>query len=66
MIKLINLLKETISESFNLHDLNDDEQINIYQLYKNSYEKSVGSAWDEDKFFERAEDWDFFGDQTGY
>lgn len=66
MIKLIDLLKKTISESFNLYDLNDDEQINIYQLYKNSYEKSVGNAWDENKFFERAEDWEFFGDKEGY
>lgn len=62
MIKLIDLLKE----SFDLYDLSDKEQNNIYQLYKNSYEKSVGNAWDEDKFFERAEEWDFFGDQTGY
>ena len=62
MIKLVNILKE----NFDLYDLSDKEQDNIYQLYKNSYEKSVGNAWDEDKFFERAEDWNFFGDQIGY
>jgi hypothetical protein len=62
MIKLIDLLKE----NFDLYDVSDEEKNNIYQLYKNSYEKSVGNAWDKNKFFERAEEWDFFGDKTGY
>jgi hypothetical protein len=48
------------------HNYTPDEQNNIFDLYKKSYEKSVGNAWGKDKFFDKAEDWDFFGDQTGY
>jgi hypothetical protein len=69
MIKLLEILskvKNNIFESFILDDLSTEEQINLYNLYKNSYEKSVGIAWDENKFFDRAEDWEFFGDQNGY
>jgi len=69
MIKLLEILNESknnISESFRLYDLSTEEQINLYNLYKNSYEKSVGTAWNRNKFFDRAEEWEFFGDQNGY
>lgn len=59
-------MKQNLYEVFYIDDLTPEEQENIYDLYKTSYEKSVGNAWDQYKFFERAEDWYFFGDQSGY
>lgn len=59
-------MKQNLYEIFYIDDLTPEEQENIYNLYKTSYEKSVGNAWDKSKFFERAEDWYFFGDQSGY
>lgn len=59
-------MKKYIFEIFDLEDLTPEEQNNLYDLYKKSYEKSVGNAWDEDKFFDRAENWYFFGDKNGY
>ena len=59
-------MKKYLYEVFYIDDLTPKEQDNIYNLYKTSYEKSVGTAWDKSKFFDRAESWDFFGDQTGY
>ena len=53
-ILLIPQLKETIEIAYIIYennnsiqyfyDLNDNEQINIYQLYKNSYEKVAITA----------------------
>lgn len=59
-------MKQNLYEIFYINDLTPEEQNDLYDLYKISYEKSVGNAWDKYKFFERAEDWYFFGDQTGY
>ncbi len=62
MIKLLDLIKE----SFYFNDISSNNQENLYQLYKNSYEKSTGTAWDKEKFYDRAENWEFFGDMDGY
>jgi hypothetical protein len=59
-------MKKKLYETFYIEDLSPEEQNNIYNLYKNSYEKSVGKAWDKYNFFERADNWTFYGDQTGY
>lgn len=53
-------------EVIDFYNLSPDEQKHLYDLYKNSYDKSVGNAWDSQKFFDRAENWIFFGDKTGY
>ncbi len=37
-----------------------------YELFKASYEKATGSAWDFDKFKERSQNWEFYGDYNGY
>jgi hypothetical protein len=55
-----------IFEVLDFYNLSPDEQKHLYDLYKNSYDKSVGSAWTLQKFFDRAEDWIFFGDKNGY
>ena len=66
LLEILNEIKNDISESFKLDDLSTEEQINLYNLYKNSYEKSVGTAWNKNKFLDKAEEWKFFGDQNGY
>lgn len=46
-----------------------DDQIDsekIYDTFKNTYEKSTGTSWSKDKFFSRASNWRFYGDQQGY
>jgi hypothetical protein len=62
MIKLIDFIKE----SFYFDDISPNDQEKLYQLYKSSYEKSTGTAWSEEKFYDRAYDWEFFGDIDGY
>lgn len=44
-------------------DLNMD---NAYEIFKQSYEKETGAAWDKGKFLSRARNWEFYGDQTGF
>lgn len=57
-----NLVTE---EHFELSDLSDSDQKDLYEVFKASYLKSVGTAWDEDHFRSRAFGWDFYGDKTG-
>jgi len=59
-------MNNKIFEVFDLEDLTSEELDNIYNLYKNSYEKSVGTSWKSHTFFDKAMDWQFFGDQQGY
>lgn len=37
-----------------------------YELMKESYEKKLGTSWSKDKFLQRAENWDFYGDKNGF
>lgn len=37
-----------------------------YNIFEESYKKTVGTAWDKNKFVDRARDWIFYGDETGY
>lgn len=37
-----------------------------YNIFKTSYEASVGKSWTYDKFVSRAKDWTFYGDEEGY
>jgi len=47
-------------------NLNSDEQEKLFDLFKKSYEKSIGTSWTKDKFFGRARNWTFFGDDRGF
>jgi len=55
-----------INESYRFNDLSDDEKINIYNIFKQSYENATGTSWDYNKFNSRAYNWMFFGDNEGF
>ena len=58
------LLREgLLNEEFNLDSTNQED---IYNIFKQSYEKSTGASWDVNKFNSRARNWVFFGDETGF
>lgn len=57
MIKLIN------EEIFKYNNLTDEEKKYIFNLFKDSYLKSVGSHWSEEKFINKTKDWLFLGDK---
>jgi hypothetical protein len=63
IIKESQLKKIINEEVFNYYDLSDGEKKNIYNLFKTSYEKSVGTSWGEEKFDRNARGWKFFGDR---
>lgn len=44
----------------------EDELEHRYELFKKSYEKSTGFAWSYEKFKQRSQNWDFYGDYNGY
>jgi hypothetical protein len=37
-----------------------------YNVFEESYKKTVGTAWDKNKFVDKARDWIFYGDESGY
>jgi hypothetical protein len=53
-------------EKYTFHNLDSDKQDKIYDIFKKSYESSVGVSWSKDKFFSRAKNWLFFGDENGF
>jgi hypothetical protein len=55
-----------IGESKRFGDFSEEEQSQMYNIFKQSYEKATGSSWDERKFYSRANDWLFYGDVTGF
>lgn len=54
-----------LDESFKYHDLDQEEQDELFNKFKQSYEKAVGVAWDRGRFESRARDWIFFGSKEG-
>lgn len=51
-----------LEDKFYYRDLASVEQEQLYQLFKDSYIKSTGNAWNEHKFEGRAKNWTFYGD----
>ena len=49
-------------EKFTINSVDDFEKEHIYNIFKDSYEKSTGSSWSKEKFFDRASLWTFYGD----
>jgi len=37
-----------------------------YELFSQDYIKATGKTWSQDKFFSRAANWEFWGDENGY
>lgn len=56
----------SLNKSFSYNSLSDIEKDNLYNIFKTSYEKTLGTSWDKSKFESRAYNWLFFGDQTGF
>lgn len=51
-----------VEEKFLYRSLSPEQQEKLYQLFKDSYIKSTGNAWNEYKFAGRAKNWTFYGD----
>ena len=63
MLKLKGLI---IEELFSFNGLSKEKRDNIYNIFKKSYDSSVGVSWSRDKFFEKSKDLMFFGDEGGF
>ncbi len=37
-----------------------------YNMFSDSYIKSTGKTWDKEKFMQRSQNWNFYGDENGY
>jgi hypothetical protein len=37
-----------------------------YDVFRKEYEESTGQSWSQDKFMQRARNWQFFGDENGF
>jgi hypothetical protein len=46
--------------------INPNNQDAVYEKFKDTYEKSTGAAWSKEKFLSKANDWRFYGDESGY
>jgi len=58
------LAKTADDDYLALQDFKNPEQ--VYTDFKNTYDKATGVSWDKDKFFRKALDWRFYGDEAGY
>jgi len=64
---IIKNLKSNLKEEIKIFsNLNSDHQEKLFDLFKKSYEKSIGTSWTKDKFYGRAKNWLFFGDDKGF
>jgi hypothetical protein len=54
-----------LDEEFMYNDLSKQEQQELYDEFKASYEKEVGKSWDERTFLSRSRNWTFYGKTTG-
>jgi hypothetical protein len=52
---------ELKEKEYNMRDLSDSEQERLYDVFRDSYVKAVGAAFDRDAFAWRAAGWTFFG-----
>ena len=58
--------RSLFEDVFKYHDLSPEERDDIYNVFKQSYEKSLGTSWDYSKFQGRTRNWLFFGDKEGF
>ena len=64
--KLEELIDTLSEEVFNFKGLDDDAKDRIFSIFKDSYEKSLGTSWSKDKFLSRANNWEFYGTEKGF
>lgn len=50
-------------ESFKSTDIDMDR---AYEIFSAEYLKSTGKVWSKEKFLQRAQQWDFYGDENGF
>lgn len=62
----LSCFKESLLESYKYGNLSTEQQTNIFNIFRDSYIKSTGTAWNRDKFDSRAYNWLFFGDENGF
>ena len=60
---VIKFLKTDLKESFKISPEKVDD---YYETFKKSYDSSTGHSWSKDKFIQRAANWIFFGDSSGF
>lgn len=63
MLKLRGLI---IEELFSFNGLSKEKKDILYNIFKKSYDASLGVSWDKEKFFEKSKDLMFFGDEGGF
>ena len=63
---LLERKKLLLEDEFYFNSLPDDKKESIYNTFTKSYETSVGTSWSKDKFYSRAYNWLFFGDENGF
>ena len=54
-------VEQLIEASYMLDNLNDEEQLALYELFKASYVKATGASFDQEDFNWRAANWIFLG-----
>ena len=52
-----------LTESFTSNDIDMEK---AYELFNREYLQSTGKSWNKDKFFGRARNWEFWGDENGF
>jgi hypothetical protein len=60
-MRLLELTVNAKATKFSFSDLSDEEQEQLYELFKVSYEKATGAAFSQSQFYSRAQGWIFFG-----
>ena len=48
------------------YTLSKETQNNLYEQFKDAYDKSVGQSWTRDKFISRLQNWTLYGNSDGF
>jgi hypothetical protein len=46
--------------------LADFDADRLYDVFRQSYDEATGASWSKEKFLQRARNWTFYGDETGF
>ena len=58
--------EELEPESLHEATLYDFDADRLYDVFKQSYDEATGASWSKEKFMQRARNWTFYGDETGF
>jgi hypothetical protein len=62
MKSFLQILQES---EYTLDSLNNNDQDELYEEFRDAYTKATGGAWDKDTFLNRARGWTFYGNPPG-